>query len=117
MPAAIEFQARHDWPAVRARCHALALDAKRTIEQFFGTQAICPEDFGWFSQLCPIRLPDNTDTDKLGKLMREQYQIEMPMISWNHVKMARLSVQIYTSPDELDVFVEAITTLVAACQI
>ena len=48
--------------------------------------------------------------------MREQYQIEMPMTTWGQVKMARLSVQIYTSQDEVDAFVEAVTTLALACQ-
>ena len=110
VPAAIEYMQTHDWAQVRARCHAMALDAKHTIERMFGTQPICPEGFAWFSQLCPIRLPDNTDMAKLGEIMRDHYHIEMPLITWGAVKIARLSVQIYTSQDELDALVEALTT-------
>ena len=110
VPAAIDYMAAHDWPAVRARCFAMALDAKRTIEHMFGTQPICPEDFEWFSQICAIRLPDNTDMDKLGTLMRDHYHVEMPLITWNQYKIARLSVQIYTTQDELDALVELLTT-------
>jgi selenocysteine lyase/cysteine desulfurase len=47
---------------------------------------------------------------KLSQIMREQYHIEMPMITWNHVKIARLSVQIYTTQEELDLLVEVLTT-------
>jgi len=116
VPAAIDYMAAHDWVQVRERCYAMALDTKHIIEQSFGTEAICPESFAWFSQLCPIRLPDKTDMAKLGEIFREHYQIEMPLINWNGVKIARLSVQIYTSQDELDAFVEAATTHVLACQ-
>ena len=116
VPAAIAYMQEHDWVAVRARCHAMALETKHTLEQAFGLEPICPESFEWFSQLCPIRLPDNTDMGKLSQLLREYYQIEMPLITWGSFKIARLSVQIYTSQDELDAFVEAITTHLPACQ-
>ncbi len=116
VPAAIDYMEAHDWVGVRERCYSMALETKHIIEQSFGTEAICPESFDWFSQLCPIRLPDKTDMAKLGQVFREHYQIEMPLINWNGVKIARLSVQIYTSQDELDAFVEAATTHVLACQ-
>ncbi len=51
---------------------------------------------------------------KLGQIMRDNYKIEMPLITWNGFKIARLSVQIYTTQDELDAFVEGVTTHVLA---
>lgn len=117
VPAAIDWMQAHDWPAVRERCHTMALTLKRVIENHFGTTSICPDEFEWFSQLCPIRLPDNTDMRKLGEILRDHYHIEMPMINWNGVKIARLSVQIYTTQEELDILEEALTTHVAACQV
>lgn len=116
VPAAIDYMAQHDWPAVRQRCHAMALDAKHKLEQHFDTEMICPETFAWFSQLCPIRLPDQTDMGKLGKILREEYQIEMPMINFRGTKIARLSVQSYTSQAENDAFVDAAMKHVPACQ-
>jgi len=113
--AAIDYMAAHDWAQVRANAHAMALDAKRTIERMFEMTPICPETPEWWSQMVSIRLPDNTDMDKLSKIMHESYHIEMPLITWNNYKLARLSVQIYTSQEELDAFVEGITTHVPAC--
>ena len=110
VPAAIDYMAAHNWVQVRERCFAMALDAKRTVEGMFGTPSICPEGFEWFSQLCPIRLPDNTDMDKLSAIMHDEYKIEMPLITWNNYKIARLSVQIYTTQDEIDALVEMLTT-------
>jgi isopenicillin-N epimerase len=117
VPAAIDYMQSHDWPRVRARCHQMALAVKRELEHHFDCESVCPESFDWFSQLCPIRLPDQTDMGKLGRILREHYQIEMPMINWNGVKIARLSVQIYTTQEELDVFVDTMKTHVPECQI
>jgi isopenicillin-N epimerase len=116
VPAGIDYMDHHNWEQVRARCHDMALQAKRTIENTFDTESICPEDFEWFSQLCPIRLPDNTDMDKLRQIFTDQYQIEMPLITWNNVKLARLSVQIYTSQEEVDTFVDALLAHLPECQ-
>ncbi|MCB0110427.1 MAG: aminotransferase class V-fold PLP-dependent enzyme, partial [Caldilineaceae bacterium] len=116
VPAAIAYMQQHDWPAVRQRAHGMALDTKHKLEQHFDTEMICPETFEWFSQLCPIRLPDATDMGKLGQILREQYQIEMPMINFRGTKIARLSVQIYTSQDEIDAFVDAAMRHVPECQ-
>ena len=33
VPAAIQFQAEHDWPRVRAECHELLREARRRIEE------------------------------------------------------------------------------------
>jgi len=53
---------------------------------------------------------------KLSQIMRDHYKIEMPLITWNGFKIARLSVQVYTTQDELDAFVEGITTHLPACR-
>jgi isopenicillin-N epimerase len=115
VPAAIDYMAQHDWAAVRARSHALALETRATLQSAFATADIAPATFAWGSQLMPIRLPDNTDMDKLAAILRDHYKVEMPLITWRDVKLARLSVQCYTTQDELDVLVEALTTHVPAC--
>lgn len=115
VPAALEYMQAHGWPQVRARCYEMALATKRTVEQMFDTESICPESFEWFSQLCPIRLPDQTDMGKLSEILRNDYQIEMPMITWHNYKIARLSVQIYTTQEELDTFVGALEKHVPDC--
>ena len=43
VPAAIRFQAEHDWPRVRAECHELLREARRRIEELTGLPGICPE--------------------------------------------------------------------------
>jgi len=108
VPAAIDFVRAHDWDAVRMRCHALACQVRRMIEAGLGTSSICPESFTWFSQMVAIRLPDSVDLDALGALLRERYRIEMPLIRWGQFKLARLSVQAYTTVDDLRTLIRAL---------
>ncbi len=116
VPEAIAYMEAQQWEQVRQRCHAMALATKRTLEAHFGTETICPESVDWFSQLCPIRLPDDTDLAKLSRILRDQYQIEMPLISCVGVKIARVSVQIYTRQTELDTLIEAIQQHLPHCR-
>ncbi len=67
VPAAIDYMKSHDWAQVRARCFAMALDTKRTIEQFFGVAPICPESFEWFSQLVPFACPTTLTWPSLAR--------------------------------------------------
>ena len=43
VPAAIQFQAEHDWPRVRQECHELLREARRRIEELTGLPGICPD--------------------------------------------------------------------------
>jgi selenocysteine lyase/cysteine desulfurase len=81
----------------------------------FDTESVCPDDFEWFSQLAPIRLPDRVNMHRLSMAIREEFKIEIPLITWHNVKIARLSVQIYTSQDEIDTFIAALEKHVPAC--
>lgn len=76
VPDAIAYMQEREWDTVRARCHGMAMTTKQKIEGLLDTESICPEEFSWFSQLCPIRLPDTTDMGKLGALLHERYRIE-----------------------------------------
>jgi len=59
--------------------------------------------------------------EKLSKILRDEYQIEMPMIDWQgrdqRVKIARISVQGYTSQEEVDAFVDAVMARLGECQV
>ena len=110
VPAAIAFVRAHNWDAVRMRCHALACQARRAVESILATQPICPESFTWFSQMVAIRLPDHADLEALGAILRTRYRIEIPLIHWGRLKLARLSVQAYTTVGDLRTLIGALLT-------
>ncbi|OQA46882.1 MAG: Isopenicillin N epimerase [Chloroflexi bacterium ADurb.Bin325] len=109
VPAAIRFQAEHDWDAVRARCHALAVATRARIHALTGLEMIAPEE--WFSQLVSIRLPDDTDLDALRRALWEDYRIEVPIGRWNGQAYVRVSFQAYNDESDADALVHALRKL------
>jgi isopenicillin-N epimerase len=81
VPAAIDFQAQHAWPRVRAACHALLLDAAQRIAALADLPQISPDTTAWWSQLRTIPLPPCNLTALKDRLW-EEYQVEVPMVGW-----------------------------------
>ena len=55
VPTAIEFQRRHDWDRVRARCHALAAQTLARVGELTGLGPICRD--ADFAQMVAIPVP------------------------------------------------------------
>lgn len=98
VPAAIDFLARHDWPAVRARCHALAGHALRELAGRFGLAPIA-QDGDW-AQMVAIPVPAGDPSALQARLYRES-GIEVPVTAHGGRTFVRVSVQAYN--DDADV--------------
>ncbi len=109
VPDAIRFQAEHHWDQIRASCHALAADAQSRICEAFDLQPLSPVDYqpAWWSQMLTLPLP-RVDWSGFGKYLLDHYRMEIPIHPWRERPSARLSVQAYNTPDEIDVFVNAV---------
>jgi len=110
VPAAIEFQTRHDWPAVRGRCRTLASQTRQRLNALTGLDPICPDAPEWFTQMCAARLPD-VDLDRLKQRLYDEFRIEVPLINWNGQPLIRLSFQAYNSQADADALVDALARL------
>lgn len=104
VPAAIDFQARHDWPAVRARCHALAREALDALTQRHGLKPIAQDD-DW-AQMVTIPVPPQ-DPDALRRRLFDESGIEIPVTTHAGQVFVRISVQGYTTPQEVAQLVKA----------
>jgi isopenicillin-N epimerase len=108
VPAAIDFQAQHDWNAQQSRCHALAASTRNRINAITGLDPICPEGPEWFKQLVSIRLPE-IDLTELSRRLIERYRVEVPMIQWpGSPNFVRVSFQAYNEQRDADALVEAL---------
>lgn len=105
VPAAIDFQARHDWPAVRTRCHALAREALTALTQRFGLAPIARDD-DW-AQMVAIPVPPQ-DPQALRQRLFERDGIEVPVTSHHDQVFVRLSVQGYNTAGDVDRLVQAL---------
>ena len=110
VPSAIDFQAQHDWPRVRAACHALLLDASHRIAALSGMPQISPDTTEWWSQLRTIPLPPCNLTALKDRLW-DEYQIEVPMVGWRGGHYVRVSIQCYNGPSDVDRLVGALERL------
>ncbi len=113
VPAAIAFQARHDWPRVRAASHALAAEARERIAALTSLEHICPDGPEWWGQMCAIPLPisERAAGEALKQALWETYQVEVPIVEWQERWFVRVSIQAYNSPGDVDRLVDGLAHL------
>jgi isopenicillin-N epimerase len=110
-PAAIQFQAEHDWARIRAECHALARAARDRINALTGLAPICPDSTDWYGQMAAVRLPQ-LDCGALKTQLYDRYRIELPVYRWNDQPLLRVSCQAYNTPDDIEALVNALQRLI-----
>jgi len=111
VPAAIEFQALHDWRAVRRRCHALASQTRARINTLTDLPAICPDSPEWYGQMFVALLPAGVATEGLKARLYEEYHIEVPLHRWNNQPLIRVSFQVYNDTADTDALLMALREL------
>ncbi len=113
VPAAIEFQREHDWPAVRAACHRLAVQTRERIGALTGLPPISPETPEWWGQMCTIPLPTQPGPTIKAVQARlwEDYQLEVPIVEWQGQRFVRVSIQAYNAPQDVDRLVEGLAAV------
>jgi isopenicillin-N epimerase len=114
VPAAIDFMRRHNWDAMRARCHGLAMAVRERIAALYGftpEAQLCPPTQAWVGQMAACRIPDDADVAAYTRELREVRGIEVPVLEWGGRKYVRVSVQYYTTEEHLDRLIEALSAL------
>ncbi len=110
VPAAIDFQNDHDWPSVRATCHALAVEAQERISALTGLPPIiAPSDEAesWFAQMVAVPLPP-VDKRPFQRRLYDDYRIEIPLSQWDATTLIRVSIQGYNTRQDLDALLAAL---------
>ena len=110
-PAAIRFQAEHNWTSVRARCRELAAETRARINALTGLPPISPDEPCWFTQFFAARLPDEVDVEKLKTQLYNEYRIEVPVHCWNDIPLIRVSFQGYNTSEDADALINALKIL------
>ena len=113
VPAAIDFQAQHDWEQVRRDCHELASQTRQQLNDLTGLEPICPDSRDWFSQMFAVRLPESTNLVDFKTRLYDEFRIEAPTIYWEGQKFLRISIQEYNTNQDTDALVNAVQTITA----
>lgn len=141
VPAAIRYQAEHDWDAVRERCHALAVETRQRIEALTGLPAICPADnlpqsrnqgarslearsAGPAEASIPVHSARATwftqffaarlpecDLDALKTRLYAEDRVEVPIHRWNGIPLVRVSFQAYNDRADADALIAGLARL------
>ena len=109
VPEAIRFMQQHDWDTVRANCHALAIETMHRICEVTGMSPLAMPRF--FGQMIAAPLPPETDLPVLKTKLYEEYNVEVPLVDHHSGKYVRVSVQGYTTRQEIDTFIRGLAVL------
>ncbi len=109
VPAAIRFQAEHDWPAVRVACRRLVGAAIDGIGALTGRPALYAH--GDYVQMAAAALPPETDTVVLKRRLLDEFAIEIPCTRWNGQPFIRVSIQAYNTAADVDALLAALRVL------
>lgn len=110
VPAAIDFQAEHQWNDVRAQCHELASQTWREWAHLSHLPQLYA-NANWFGQMVTLPIQAKFPADELKAKLLDQFGIEIPVIEWSNRLFLRLSVQAYNTQAETDHLIQALTTL------
>lgn len=111
VPAAIEFQEKHEWERVREACYQLAKDCQSRICELTGLSPLHSPGGDWFRQMFTAPLPADTDVTSLKNRLYNDFKIEVPVHEWNGNKLIRVSVQGYNTQEDLDALCHALSLL------
>jgi isopenicillin-N epimerase len=106
IPRALAFRREHDWPAVAARCRALASATLERLVADVGAVPTAGPDLRP-PQMVAARLPAGAARGLHDRLWRE-HRIEIPVEPLHGEAVIRLSVQAYTSEADCDRLVSAL---------
>jgi isopenicillin-N epimerase len=109
------------WPALMARNHTLALDARRLLCETVGAVAPCPDEM--IGSLASVPLPDGTlaaplwrERDPIQGRLFDAWGIEVPIFMWPSPprRSVRISAQLYNERVQFERLAEALAKELAA---
>jgi isopenicillin-N epimerase len=113
VPDAIAWQAAHDWPTVRAACHARLRQARARTLAIPGVAALHPDDSTWYAQMEALELPGVADPFAFKDALYDRYAVEAPVYPWNGRVIGRISMQAYNTDADVDAWVTGLGALLA----
>lgn len=113
VPAAIQFQAEHDWDAVRQECHSITRQAMHHLCDLMGTEPLYADDQGFYHQMATMWLPPQPDVMAFKQKLYADYRIEIPCGTWQERQTIRISIQGYNSWEDVEKLESALKVMLA----
>ena len=110
VPAAIQFQADHEWTAVRKQRHQLLSDLIKQVSQITGLSTPYPNDT-YYQQMAIMPISSVEDLQNLKSSFYDQFKVEIPFIQWGDHQFFRASIQGYNTPQDIEVLLHGLQSL------
>ena len=104
--AAVDYQRRNDWPAVRERCRDVARRTQTAIVEGLGGARVAAEELQG-PQMVAFELPFS-DPDDVQHSLRDRHGIEIPLHDVDGRTLMRLSVAAYTTEGDCERLLRAL---------
>jgi isopenicillin-N epimerase len=101
-PAAIQFQAEHDWDTVRQECHTMVREAMHRLCDLMGTEPLYADHQGFYHQMASMWLPPQPDPIAFKQKLYADYRIEIPIMTWQERQIIRISLQGYNRWEDVE---------------
>jgi isopenicillin-N epimerase len=105
VPDAIAYQRDRGWDEVRARCRALALEARDELCALLGSEPIAAPEL--LAQMASVRLPPGCDGAELERRLWTEHRIEIPAMR-PEKDLLRISVAAYTRREDVEQLLDAL---------
>lgn len=109
-PAALKFREEHNWEELTADARQRILHYYPELCKAMGTEPICLVDEQFLGQMCSIPTPTKNPVE-LKDVLFEQYKIEIPIPKFGNHIFTRLSIQPYTTNEEVEQLINAIQAI------
>ena len=108
-PAAVDFQVEHHWDQVQKRCHDTLRELRFRAHDRLGTAPLYDDGSDWYAQMAVITLPGG-DHSTLQQRLFSNHGVEVPVTRHDQDAFVRVSVQGYTTHEEISRFESALVT-------
>ncbi len=110
VPAAIQFQADHDWESVKRRCRQLVRETRDRVYEIIDTEPICPNNEEWLGQMASVIIKIDNGLEFKRKLL-DEYKIEIPIFPWKDKILLRFSFNAYNDEQDADTLIRALKNI------
>jgi isopenicillin-N epimerase len=107
VPAAIQFQADHNWNVIQEECHELAIQAVDRICKLVNKSSLYGDN-NLFHQMAIAPLPKISDLKDFKETLFRDHALEIPCIEWNDKQFVRISIQGYNSQSDIDALIQGL---------
>lgn len=108
IPTALEFISSPEWVEARRASRQLLKHALSQLSAMTSLSPLSPLPSQLIHQMGSAILPPELDIRMIKQKLYQEFSIEVPLLEWEGLKLIRISVQGYNTPEDIDRLLQAL---------